>query len=540
MNVSDKRNLAEQVEKNKQDILRHFQRDEVLADFGIRIIGQLESPSELPESAEEYGDAYAVGTESPFNYYIWTRANNLSPVDYWFAFGEIAIAGPQGPKGDKGDKGDTGQSTYWISTLTLDYLDLEEQNIPLDTMVLEYGTGNVYQVLLVNGVKTFDYQMNIKGAPGAQGPRGPKGDTGKPGPQGPKGDTGDVGGFINIAGVLISENDLPDPSLINNLTVAYLVGTMEPYSLYVQVGSTSRNAEWLDAGPLNVATMVTVNGQYQNTWNADTKLDKVTITTPNNQVYVKSYNGAQSMVDISPVPAVWQIPSYDGQGRLKTNQPIEDNDCVNKGYADTKVDKIPLSQAGGTIAYTRDHLGNESYRGVSASANGGGGAIPVYNRAKGRNNGILKTSTPEANEDCVNKEYADRTYGPITVPAEGLVIGWNGEDYFDVPEEDFVYRITPYILANYDQRDEFYNIQFEPVILPVYVDMNTQALSCGVISPTIGNVPDITELQGLELFFRHNAGDDTEISIHLNEPGGLREAWDNTELKLTVILERLY
>lgn len=475
MNVSDKRNLAEQVEKNKQDILRHFQRDEVLADFGIRIIGQLESPSELPESAEEYGDAYAVGTESPFNYYIWTRANNLSPVDYWFAFGEIAIAGPQGPKGDKGDKGDTGQSTYWISILTLDYLDLEEQNIPLDTMVLEYGTGNVYQVLLVNGVKTFDYQMNIKGATGAQGPRGPKGDTGEPGPQGPQGPQGDVGGFINIAGVVSSYEALPDPELIDNLTVAYLVGTAEPYDLYVQVGSNSRVATWLNAGPLNVATLVTVNGQYQNTWNADTKLDK-----------------------------------------------------------------IPLSQAGGTIAYTRDHLGNESYRGVSASANGGGGAIPVYNRAKGTNNGILKTSEPEADDDCVNKEYADRTYGPITVPVEDLVIEWDGEDFFDVPEEDFVYRITPYILANYDQKDEFYYIQFEPVILPVYVDRNTQALSRGVISPTIGNVPNITELQGLELFFRHNIGDGTEIYMHLNEPGGLREAWDNTELNLDIILERLY
>lgn len=332
MNVSEYRNLAEQVEKNKQDILKHFQRDEILADFGIRIIGQVDSPEELPETAAEYGDAYAVGTQSPFNYYIWTRANNLSPVDYWFDFGEIAIAGPQGPKGDRGEKGATGESTYWISTFTLDYLDLEEQDIPLATMVLEYSSGNVYQVQIVNGVKMFNYQMNIKGATGARGPQGPKGDTGAQGPRGEKGDTGDVGGFINIAGVVSSYEALPDPEVIGDLTVAYLVGTAEPYELYVQVGSNSRVATWLDVGPLNVATMVTVNGAYQNTWNADTKLDKITTPSGHNMAYIKGFTGTQSMLEISQTPMAWKIASYDGEGNLKTAIPEEATDCVNLEY----------------------------------------------------------------------------------------------------------------------------------------------------------------------------------------------------------------
>lgn len=332
MNVSEYRNLAEQVEKNKQDILKHFQRDEVLADFGIRIIGQLDSPSELPETADEYGDAYAVGTQSPFNYFIWTRANNLSPVDYWFDFGEIAIAGPQGPKGDKGDRGLTGASTTWIAIFDLGYLDLDDGTIPLDTMVLEYRTGDVYQVLIVNGVKSFSFCLNIKGAVGPRGPQGPKGDTGATGPQGPKGDTGDVGGFINIAGVVSSYEALPDPEVIGDLTVAYLVGTAEPYELYVQVGSNSRVATWLDVGPLNVATMVTVNGSYQNTWDADTKLDKVTTPTSSNQVYVKSFTGAQAMVEYTQTPTPWKIASYDANSRLKTEAPVNDKDCVNLAY----------------------------------------------------------------------------------------------------------------------------------------------------------------------------------------------------------------
>lgn len=341
MNTIELRNLAEQVEKNKQDILKHFQRDEILADFGIRIIGQLESPEELPETAAEYGDAYAVGTKSPFDYYIWTRANNLSPVDYWFEFGEIAIAGPQGPKGDKGAKGDTGASTTWIAVFTLNHLDLEEQDIPLDTMVLEYGTGDVYQVLIVNGVKTFNYCLNIKGAVGAKGPKGDKGDKGDKGERGPQGPQGDVGGFINIAGELSSEEELPAPYQINNLTVAYLVG--ENKDLYIQIGRTSGTAVWQNMGPLNVATYVSVDGQFQNTWDAD-----------------------------------------------------------------TKVDTIPVSAVSGSIVYIRDHLGVDSYRTLSAAPSGG--AIPVYNRSS-TNQGVLKTGTPEADNDCVNLAYFNANSG---------------------------------------------------------------------------------------------------------------------------------
>ena len=330
MNTIDKRNLAEQVEKNKQDILKHFQRDEILADFGIRIIGQVDSAAELPETASEYGDAYAVGTQSPFNYYIWTRANNLSPVDYWFEFGEIAIAGPQGPKGDKGDRGLTGASTTWIAIFDLGYLDLEDGTIPLDTMVLEYRTGDVYQVLIVNGVKSFSYCLNIRGAVGPQGPKGDKGDKGDKRDRGPQGPQGDVGGFINIAGVLNNEDELPAPYQIDNLTVAYLVG--EDKELYIQIGRTSGTAVWQNMGPLNVATLVTVGGQFQNTWNADTKLDKVSTTTSSNMVYVKSYTGAQSMVEYTQTPTPWRIVSYNGQGNVKTEAPVDDKDCVNLAY----------------------------------------------------------------------------------------------------------------------------------------------------------------------------------------------------------------
>ena len=39
------------------------------------------------------------------------------------------------------------------------------------------------------------------------------------------------------------------------------------------MGNTPADAVWYNAGPLNVATMVTVNGEFQNMWDADTKVN---------------------------------------------------------------------------------------------------------------------------------------------------------------------------------------------------------------------------------------------------------------------------
>ena len=99
INGKELRNLEEQVLKNKEDIAAHYNIDRVLANFGIRVIGQVASAEELPDPATftgEYGDAYAVGAAEPYNFYIWTRAdvNSGHPTDYWFDVGRLAIVGP--------------------------------------------------------------------------------------------------------------------------------------------------------------------------------------------------------------------------------------------------------------------------------------------------------------------------------------------------------------------------------------------------------------------------------------------------------------
>ena len=112
------RNLQEQVEENMKDIEKLKNGQAVLDEFGIKVVGEVESIDDLPTVSEykelapdwEYGDAYAVGTVTPYTLYILTRANGSHEEDYWFDIGEFPAPGPQGPQGPQGPEGQQGQT----------------------------------------------------------------------------------------------------------------------------------------------------------------------------------------------------------------------------------------------------------------------------------------------------------------------------------------------------------------------------------------------------------------------------------------------
>lgn len=325
--VGDKylRNLEEQV----QYLTNYHDVNQGLVQWGIRVVGQVETEDELPLPYDgEYGDAIAVGTESPFFFYIWTRASIEGGEAYWFPFGEINTIGPQGPKGDRGEDGPAGHSTMWYSG----------SSVPSSSSQ-EYAEGDMY--LQSNG-QVYKYQngswqsvVNIKGPQGIQGIQGIQGPQGEQGIQGPKGDTGDVGGFINIYGILSNANQLPLPTTLGNLSVAYLVGATSPYDLYIQVGTTSAEAVWTNAGPFNAATLVTVNGSGQNVWDADTKLDKKTNVTAYSQAYAKAPNGSQSSIDVTANAVANAIVQRQGNGNITIPAtPSNTTDAVSKQYVD--------------------------------------------------------------------------------------------------------------------------------------------------------------------------------------------------------------
>ena len=386
--VGDKilRNLEEQV----QYLTSYHEVNQGLAQWGIRVVGKIASETELPDPKTyegEYGDAFAVGTEAPYIFYIWTRLEGNS--GYWFDFGQISITGPVGPAGPQGPKGDTGESTRWYYGTT--------PSTPIEGDMTLKANGDV---LMYQKTSESTYAWvtvtNIKGSQGIQGETGPQGPVGPKGPQGEKGDTGDVGGFINIWGILPNSSSLPTPASLDNLTVAYLVGAASPYDLYVQIGKNSNEAVWTNTGPFNAATAVSVNGSYQNIWNADTKLDKVATATPLTQLYAKNYDGSQTMLSVHDNPA------SSGYG-------IASNSFVNNYFAKKPRDtsdytRVIAQKANGDATSYPIYSSNMSFPNQF-------GSIPTYdeNINVGYSNpgATIAVDTPKGPYAAANKAYVD-------------------------------------------------------------------------------------------------------------------------------------
>ena len=220
------RNLQEQVYENMRNIQDIQQGGLVLAEFGIKVIGNVDSAEDLPDPEDyelvgQYGDAYLVGTEAPYDYYIFTRPFEEGSDPQWLNIGTFPQPGPQGPAGQDGEQGPQGP----------------------------------------RGLPGAKGDQGPTGLQGPKGDKGDKGDTGATGAQGPKGDTGTS--YI-ILGQVDSTSELPpDPSLVAR-NGAYLVGEDSPYHLYVIINDSTQPSglAWFDAGEFPYGDQfATVNGQ---------------------------------------------------------------------------------------------------------------------------------------------------------------------------------------------------------------------------------------------------------------------------------------
>lgn len=259
--IGDKeyRNLEEQVLKNKEDIANHYNMDRVLADFGIRIIGTLEDADELKDvpTPGQYGDAYAVGTEAPYDFYIWTRAdaNSGHPEDYWLSIGKLAIAGPQGPQGRPGDTGAAGQrGSLWIARSGA---PTDANSYLIGDQYLNTASGNIYTIQETSNGNVWVINGSIRGPRGIsiEGPQGPRGEEGPQGPQGPQG----VGAaIVQLVGIITNVDQLPDPESILPSN-AYLQDVDGSWHLWVIVGQPG-SYQWIDTGNMTVGSLITKNG----------------------------------------------------------------------------------------------------------------------------------------------------------------------------------------------------------------------------------------------------------------------------------------
>lgn len=144
------RNLQEQVEKNKNDILYILKEKGVLNQFGIRVMAVVKTVSDIPtvdkykEDNPEwsYGDCYMVGEAEPYLMYILTRANGTILTDYWLNIGQFPLAGPKGDKGDNGIGIDTMQVINFPSGTPSVTYDTDEGTMVHGTMDLTYMNGD--------------------------------------------------------------------------------------------------------------------------------------------------------------------------------------------------------------------------------------------------------------------------------------------------------------------------------------------------------------------------------------------------------------
>lgn len=263
------RNLEEQVQANKNNIERIIEGEELLARLGIKVVGQVATEEELPPPASyqgDFGDAYLVGTETPYDYYIFTRPFTGEVDPQWFNLGPFPVAGPQGPMGPAGPRGENGvRGSQWFSgtgqpTTTSGY--------NAGDYYINVGTGNIWHLHEVDGAPRWLLEGNIRGPQGVQGVPGPAGPAGPRGEQGPIGPQGPVGSPIAIRGIITSIDELPDPNDVQSLNDAYLYqhdGIME---LFVIAFNTAYNPYWINTGLFSGGTQVIVNGVPVTTYNA--------------------------------------------------------------------------------------------------------------------------------------------------------------------------------------------------------------------------------------------------------------------------------
>lgn len=304
-NNKEYRNLVEQVLKNKQDIAQHYEIDRIIGEFGIRIIGQLDTWVE-PEDIGQftYGDAYAVGTQPPYDIYIYTRPDENSghPMPYWFNIGPIAIRGPEGQKGDKGDKGDKGE----------------------------------------RGEKGERGQQGIQGI---QGPVGPQGEKGEKGEKGTPGQNGTPGDAVVILGVLPSTSQLPDPSTVGRNS-AYII-TDDNTGSYIYFITGTTDLSW-DHVPFENATTVIVGGQHVDIFNADTKLDKRGAGAGTRVYSVDPQGNQQTLTVDTGTYSIYNLANYKPRTNnaepkyaacLVSSEPEQPAHVATKNYVDNRLNE---------------------------------------------------------------------------------------------------------------------------------------------------------------------------------------------------------
>ena len=338
--------LQQQVYDLSKAVQAHYSVDRVLADFGIKIIGQANTAEELPDTPPggitAYGEAYAVGEQAPYNIYIWTRPDEYHDEAYWFDIGAIAIKGETGEAGATIKSATINTNNQLVITMTDNKVITVPGNLKGDTgpspTITLTDTAEGVKIIINNPdgtTSTATVKNGINGQNGAQGIPGPP-------------------GYFNILGTLANEGQLPAPSSVD-LGSAYLIwhAVAEEengghYDLWLNINGAGGQV-WQNTGRVAAGTYIFENEQVVNQFNADTKLDKVT-SSGSYRLYGINPNGGAWISTIRQDPQTtnttykYQPVMYDITGNSNKNNgliriaetPLENYHTASKAYVDNR------------------------------------------------------------------------------------------------------------------------------------------------------------------------------------------------------------
>lgn len=283
-----KRNLPEQVKANQDDIQDFKDANQTIAEFGIYVQGVLSNVSLLPEVGQNFGDAYLIGTSTPYDMRVWTRKDGGENGE-WVDLGSFPLQGPKGDKGDVGSRIYVGSGAPTSSPTNIyDYY-------------LNVVNGDLYKAYIEAGYPLWQKVGNIKGPRGERGERGYQGiqgvqgiqgNTGPIGPQGIKGDKGDVGPAFNIQGTLTSTSQLPTPTAeMQDKGYCYRIPDSNgvPHIWVVEGANEVGPFEWTDIGVAGIQGPVGPAGKGIDTLvNVDLTRGNTTVTYEKNAMQIAS------------------------------------------------------------------------------------------------------------------------------------------------------------------------------------------------------------------------------------------------------------
>lgn len=312
-------NLQEQVGKNKVDIAELKGSLSTIAR--ALVVGQEATVDDLPDPSTysgNIGDAYLIGTEEPYDLYIFVKPSVGEAEFKWVGVGEYPAPGPQGPQGPEGPKGDTGDASAWrIGPGNPSILETDREH----DGYLNTTSGMVFEF---DG-ETWVPMGSIRGPRGPQGVQGPQGPEGPQGMQGPMGPQGAAGRVVDIIDTVETVGSLPDPDTVPR-NAGYLVDDGVTCELYIIVGEEG-DLSWYDAG---VFTNVPGTAAGFGTINSST-FPLTPGTAPQVAAFMTGPNTAKNI----------QFTFF-----LPMAQPLENSDAQtpsdNKGYTQELIDKKTL------------------------------------------------------------------------------------------------------------------------------------------------------------------------------------------------------